>query len=97
MINKSAHSEAFIINYEVAKVDPINSHLIPFIGGIQNGTVAGKFRVIPSIRINIRTLKKVNADGRWLINPMFIEPKAQQADGYTCDEYGLPDQEDTVF
>lgn len=35
--------------------------------------------------------------GDWLINPMFIEPKAQNSSGYACSDFGLPDQKDTVF
>ena len=38
-----------------------------------------------------------NADGKWLINPMFIEPKGQKADGYACGEFGIADQQDTVY
>lgn len=38
-----------------------------------------------------------NADGKWLINPMFIEPKGQKVDGYSCAAYGIADQQDTVY
>lgn len=38
-----------------------------------------------------------NADGNWLVNPMFIAPLGQKADGYACDEYDIPDQQDTVY
>ncbi len=38
-----------------------------------------------------------NQDGNWIINPMFILPKPKKADGYTCGDFGLPDQEDSVY
>lgn len=38
-----------------------------------------------------------NADQRWMINPMFIQPKAQNKAGYSCNEFGIPDQVDSVF
>lgn len=38
-----------------------------------------------------------NADGRWLINPMFISPLPRYADGYRCSDFGLPDQQDSVY
>lgn len=34
----------------------------------------------------------MNADGRWLINPMFIQPKARRQGSYSCARFGLPDQ-----
>lgn len=37
-----------------------------------------------------------NADGNWLVNPMFIEPKPQQVESYSCAEYGIEDQADHV-
>lgn len=41
-----------------------------------------------------------NLDGKWLINPRFINPlpKYPKNDGfYSCGDYDLPNQEDTVF
>jgi hypothetical protein len=38
-----------------------------------------------------------NQDGRWLVNPMFIEPKPQKTAGYSCGKFGLADQKDLVF
>ncbi|RLP10970.1 HAD family hydrolase [Propionibacterium australiense] len=34
-----------------------------------------------------------NADGKWIVNPMFIDPKGQQAEPYPCSTQGmiLPD------
>jgi hypothetical protein len=41
-----------------------------------------------------------NQDGKWIINPMFIEPKPQKSGNpaYSCSPFGLPDQPiDYVF
>lgn len=38
-----------------------------------------------------------NSDGKWLINPMFIDPLPRYGAGYKCSDLGLPDQEDSVF
>ncbi|MBI3016445.1 MAG: haloacid dehalogenase-like hydrolase [Deltaproteobacteria bacterium] len=38
-----------------------------------------------------------NADGKWLVNPMFIHPKPQKTSPYSCSSFQLPDQADTVF
>ena len=38
-----------------------------------------------------------NTDGKWLVNPMFIEPLPQKENGFHCQTYGLPDQLDKVF
>lgn len=38
-----------------------------------------------------------NVDGRWIINPRFIEPLGRRARPYECSPYGLPDQDDTVY
>ena len=38
-----------------------------------------------------------NQDGKWLINPMFIDPKPQKKDGYACREYGIARQRDSVY
>ena len=38
-----------------------------------------------------------NQDGNGLINPMFIEPKPKKSEVYHCQEFGLPDQEDSVY
>lgn len=35
--------------------------------------------------------------GDWLINPMFIKPKPRYTAGYSCKDYGLPDQTDSVY
>ncbi|HXH74139.1 MAG TPA: haloacid dehalogenase-like hydrolase [Bacteriovoracaceae bacterium] len=35
-----------------------------------------------------------NKDGKWIINPMFIEPKAVKKEPYQCKKYGLEDQKD---
>lgn len=35
-----------------------------------------------------------NADGKWLINPMFIEPRAAKGSTLSCAAYGLSDQKD---
>ncbi len=37
-----------------------------------------------------------NADGKWIVNPMFIEPRAQKASAYECAKYGLPDQAEQI-
>ena len=34
-----------------------------------------------------------NEDGRWLVNPMFIEPEPKFADGYPCSTKGAIDAE----
>ncbi|MFF8842654.1 HAD family hydrolase [Streptomyces sp. NPDC015127] len=36
-----------------------------------------------------------NADGRWLINPMFIEPKQRKADPYPCATTGYVNEDGT--
>lgn len=46
--------------------------------------------------------KADNPDGKWLVNPMFINPKGQltNADGshtYSCASYSLTDQLDSIF
>ncbi len=33
-----------------------------------------------------------NTDGRWLMNPMFIFPKAPRKEPYSCSRFGLADQ-----
>jgi hypothetical protein len=46
-----------------------------------------------------------NTDGKWLVNPMFIEPKGQFSKGagpngasyYSCEAYGLSDQLDATY
>ncbi|MEK7483815.1 MAG: hypothetical protein AABZ60_05740, partial [Planctomycetota bacterium] len=35
--------------------------------------------------------------GNWLINPMFIDPKFQKTEGYSCSLFGLPDQQDSIY
>lgn len=37
-----------------------------------------------------------NKDGKWLINPMFIEPLPEKKDAYSCSKYGIADQRDAV-
>ncbi|MET8686530.1 haloacid dehalogenase-like hydrolase [Streptomyces sp. NPDC004732] len=34
-----------------------------------------------------------NGDGRWLVNPMFIEPKGKQADPYPCASTGYTERD----
>jgi hypothetical protein len=34
-----------------------------------------------------------NQDGRWIVNPMFIEPEPKFADGYPCSTKGAIDAE----
>jgi phosphoglycolate phosphatase-like HAD superfamily hydrolase len=53
--------------------------------------------VINRNRTELMCFAYENADGKWLINPMFIAPLAQKADGYSCSAYGVPDQDDTVY
>lgn len=38
-----------------------------------------------------------NKDGHWLINPMFIKPKAAKDKKYDCSKYGIKEQADSVF
>lgn len=38
-----------------------------------------------------------NKDGKWIVNPRFINPLPKKESGYSCGDYGLPDQQDTVF
>lgn len=38
-----------------------------------------------------------NADGKWLVNPMFIEPLPRKEEGFHCHVFGLPDQQDRAF
>ena len=38
-----------------------------------------------------------NADGKWLVNPMFIDPMPRKEDGFQCQAFGLPNQKDEVF
>lgn len=38
-----------------------------------------------------------NFDKRWIINPMFIEPKPQKSTPYSCKNYSLPETKDLVF
>lgn len=33
-----------------------------------------------------------NADGKWLLNEMFLLPKPPRTEGYRCGAYGIPDQ-----
>ncbi|MCC7441409.1 MAG: haloacid dehalogenase-like hydrolase [Bdellovibrionales bacterium] len=33
-----------------------------------------------------------NKDGRWLVQPMFIEPKTRRAEKYECAKFGIADQ-----
>ena len=41
--------------------------------------------------------KVASADGLWLVNPMFIEPKPRKAEPYDCSQHGLPNQTDAVY
>lgn len=38
-----------------------------------------------------------NLDQKWFITPMFIEPNGQKKEGFSCQKYGLKDQEDRIF
>ncbi len=38
-----------------------------------------------------------NRDGNWLVNAMFIEPKGERKQKYSCGKYGIADQKDTAF
>lgn len=38
-----------------------------------------------------------NVDGKWIVNPLFTEPRGERATGYDCSEYGLPTQRDVSY
>ena len=38
-----------------------------------------------------------NVDGKWIVNPLFTEPRGQQAAAYDCSAYGLPAQQDASY
>lgn len=35
-----------------------------------------------------------NKDGKWLVNPMFIDPKPLKTSPYSCEKYGIADQQE---
>lgn len=53
--------------------------------------------VVNRNKTELMCLAYENADSKWLINPMFIEPLGQKVAGYSCAAYGIADQDDTVY
>ena len=68
---------------EVIKVEPPTGDDYRHIGPMREG-MSSRFMALNRNKKELMCNAYGNAGGRWLVNPMFIEPRPQQAQAYAC-------------